>query len=452
MSASSTAEILTIGDELLRGEIVDSNKSFLSERLLSLDIETRHHTSVGDDPDDMIDAFRRAAERSDYVLVSGGLGPTRDDLTAEALAAAFGRELVLDEAALETIRAFFRGIGREMTRNNESQAYFPEGAEVLPNPIGTAPGFLVVERGTCFFCMPGVPRELHRMTDEQVLPRIVARRGSGRVVRSTLLRTFGMGESSLDAELGDVAASGDVSLGFRTAFPENYLRPLARADTVEEADASLARVCAAIRERLGALVYGEGDETLDAVVGRLLRERGKTIAVAESCTGGLVAERITDTPGSSAYFLGGVVAYANSAKKTLLGVPESILAEHGAVSEPVARAMAEGARERFGADFGVATTGISGPDGGTEAKPVGTVYVALARDEGTHCEHFLFPLDRTRHRQLTAQIGLDWVRRALLGEELVGPTLLRQKIGGPPRVRGATGERGEGGDDDRSRR
>jgi nicotinamide-nucleotide amidase len=438
--AAPRAEILTIGDELLRGEIVDTNKSFLSERLLSLDIETRHHTSVGDDPDDMIDAFRRAAERSDYVLVSGGLGPTRDDLTAETLAKAFGRPLALDEEALETIRAFFRGVGREMTPNNASQAYFPEGAELLPNPIGTAPGFLVVERGTCFFCMPGVPRELHRMLDEQVLPRIAERHGGGRVVRSALLRTFGMGESTLDAELADIAASGDVSLGFRTSFPDNYLRPLARADSAEEADASLARVCAAIRERLGSLVYGEGDESLDAVVGRLLRQQRKTICVAESCTGGLIAERITETPGSSAYFLGAVVAYANSAKASLLGVSEALLAEYGAVSEPVARALAEGARERFGADFGVATTGISGPDGGTPGKPVGTVYVALAREAGTHCEHFIFPLDRTRHRQLTAQIGLDWLRRALLGEELVGPTLLRRQGGGPPPARSGGGE------------
>jgi nicotinamide-nucleotide amidase len=442
MKGLPTAEILTIGDELLRGEIVDTNKSFLSERLLSLDIETRHHTSVRDDPDDMIDAFRRAAERSDYVLVSGGLGPTRDDLTAETLAAAFGRELVLDAAALETIRTFFRGVGREMTPNNASQAYFPEAAEVLSNPIGTAPGFLVVEQGARFFCMPGVPREMHRMMDEQVLPRIARHHGGGRVVRSALLRTFGMGESTLDAGLSDIAASGDVSLGFRTSFPDNYLRPVARADSLEAADASLARVCAAIRERLGALVYGEGDETLEAAVGRLLREHGKTIAAAESCTGGLLAERITNTPGSSAYFLGCVVAYANSAKTALLGVPEALLAEHGAVSEPVARAMAEGARERFGADFGVATTGISGPEGGTEAKPVGAVHVALAGPEGTHCDYFVFPLDRTRHRQLTAQIGLDWVRRALLGEELVGPTLLRRKGGGPPPA-----QRSEGGHD-----
>ena len=219
------AEILTIGDELLRGEIIDSNKSFLSEQLLTLDIETRHHVSVRDDPSDMIDTFRRAAERSDVVLVSGGLGPTRDDLTSQVLAKAFGREHRLDEAALETIRAFFRSIGREMTDNNASQAYFPDGAEVLPNPIGTAPGFLVEEGGTLFFCMPGVPRELERMLREQVLPRIAARRGDGQVVRSALLRTFGMGESTLDDELVDIAASGDVSLGFRTSFRTTTCAP-----------------------------------------------------------------------------------------------------------------------------------------------------------------------------------------------------------------------------------
>jgi len=432
MSRDQTAEILTIGDEVLRGEIIDTNKSFLSERLLSLDIETRFHASVLDDPADMIDAFRRACGRSTYVLVSGGLGPTRDDLTAATLAEAFGRKLELDPDALETIRAFFRSVGRDMSLNNESQAYFPSDAEVLSNPIGTAPGFLVVERGTCFFCLPGVPRELHRMMDEQVLPRIAARAGSGSVVRSALLRTFGMGESSLDAELADIATSGGVSLGFRTAFPDNYLRPVARADTAEAAEANLARVGAAIRERLGALVYGEGDETLEAVVGRLLTEQRKTVAVAESCTGGLIASRITGTPGSSAYFEGGVVAYANSAKEKLLGVRPEDLAQHGAVSEVVARAMAEGARSRFGADFGVATTGISGPEGGSDEKPVGTVFVALAREDGTHCEHFVFPLDRTRHRQLTAQVGLDWVRRTLLGAELVGPTLMRRRGGGPP--------------------
>lgn len=425
------AEILTIGDELLRGEIIDSNKSFLSDRLLGLDIETHFHSSVRDDPTDMIDAFQRAAARSDLVLVSGGLGPTRDDLTAQVLAQAFGRELVLDEDALAGIRAFFEGVGREMSENNASQAYFPAGAEVLANPIGTAPGFLVEEAGAAFFCMPGVPRELMRMMDEQVLPRVAARAGSGAgVVRATLLRTFGMGESTLDAELSDLARSGDVSLGFRTSFPDNYLRPLARGATAAEAESRLAKVCDAIRERLGELIYAEGDATLESVTGALLRAQGKTIAVAESCTGGLIVEKLTDVPGASRYVLGGVVAYANSAKRDLLGVPEALLAEHGAVSEPVARAMAEGVRSRFGADLGVATTGISGPDGGTDEKPVGLVHLALADGQHTHADHFVFPLDRTRHRLLTAQVAIDWVRRALLGIPLVGPSLLRRSGGG----------------------
>ena len=252
----------------------------------------------------MIDAFRRAAERSDIVLVSGGLGPTRDDLTSAVLAQAFGRAHRLDPAVLETIRAFFRSVGREMSENNAQQAWFPEGAEVLPNPIGTAPGFLLEQGRALFFCMPGVPRELERMLREQVLPRIAARRGGGAVVRAKLLRTFGMGESSLDDELKDIAASGDVTLGFRTAFPDNYLRPVARAPSAELAEAKLAEVCAAIRQRLGPLVYGEGEETMQAVVGRLLREQGKTLAVAESCTGGLLAEQISEVPGASAVFQG----------------------------------------------------------------------------------------------------------------------------------------------------
>ena len=423
------AEILTIGDELLRGEILDSNKAFLSDRLFGLDIETRFHVSVGDDPADMKDAFRRAAERSDIVLVSGGLGPTRDDLTIEVLAAAFGRSLVVDQASLEAIKAFFARFGREMAPNNAKQASFPQGAEVLPNPIGTAPGCLLEETGTLFFCMPGVPRELHQMMDEQVLPRIAERLAGveGRlVVRTALLRTFGIGESNLDADLTDIAREDGVSLSFRTAFPDNYLRPVARGATASEAETKLARVCDAIRQRLGPLVYGSDAETMEEVVGRLLRERGKTLAVAESCTGGLVGERITEVPGSSDYFLGGVVAYADRVKAALLGVPEPILREHGAVSEPVALAMAAGVRERFGADLAVSTTGIAGPGGGTDAKPVGLVWVGFSDGEESTAQDFEFPLDRSRHRMATAQVALDWVRRSLLGEERVALRYLRK--------------------------
>jgi nicotinamide-nucleotide amidase len=263
-----------------------------------------------------------------------------------------------------------------------------------------------------------------------VLPRIARRcGGAGTVVRAALLRTFGVGESALDAELADVARSASLSLGFRTAFPDNYLRPVARAASAEEADALLAGACRSIRERLGAIVYGEGDETLEAVVGRLLAEHGRTIAVAESCTGGLVAQKLTDVPGASRYFLGSVVAYGNAAKRDLLEVPGELLDRHGAVSDPVARAMAEGARRRFGADLAVATTGIAGPGGGSPGKPVGLVHVALADARGTHADHFVFPLDRQRHRTLTAQIALDWVRRSLLSLPLEGPTLMRKSGG-----------------------
>ncbi len=438
------AEIITIGDEILRGEIVDSNKALLAERLRRLDIECHYQSSVRDDRRDMRDAFRRAVERSDVVLVSGGLGPTRDDITSEVLAETFGRELLLDAASLESIRVFFQRIGREMSQANRKQACFPSGAEVLPNPAGTAPGFALQEAGTLVFCMPGVPRELGQMMDEQVLPRLevacekalaastAGREAAGKpVVRARLLRTFGMGESSLEEELADIARDGDVELGFRTTFPDNYLRVVARAASASEADNAIERVVKRIHDRLGPLVYGEENESMAQVVGRLLAECGKTIALAESCTGGLVAQKITDVPGSSSYFLGGVVAYANSAKVRLIGVPESLLAEHGAVSEPVVRAMAEGVRERFRADLGLSVSGISGPDGGTPEKPLGLVFLALARGEATHVDHFVFPIERSRHRTLAAQVALDWVRRSLLGLELTGPSLLRQRGGGP---------------------
>jgi nicotinamide-nucleotide amidase len=280
--------------------------------------------------------------------------------------------------------------------------------------------------------MPGVPREMIRMLDEQVLPRLATRLAdSGRgVVRARLLRTFGIGESTLDADLADVARGEGLSLGFRTSFPDNYLRAVARGASAAEADARLDALCATLRERLGPLVYGEGDETLERVAGRLLAERGASVAVAESCTGGLVASRLTDVPGASRWFHGGVVAYSNASKQSLLGVPEALLAEHGAVSEPVARAMAEGVRARFGAAIGVATTGISGPDGGSAEKPVGLVHLALADATGTHADHFEFPVGRTRHRQLTAQVALDWIRRRMLGVALEGPSLLRRSGGG----------------------
>lgn len=434
------AEIITIGDELMRGEIIDSNKARIAERLLSLDLDCRFQVSVLDDPGDMRDAFSRAAERSDFVLVSGGLGPTRDDLTTEVLAQTFGRKLELHPESLAALEAFFARVGREMAETNRKQAYFPVGADVLPNPVGTAPGFSIREGRASFFAMPGVPRELDQMMDEQVLPRIGARLestegASGRhFVRAALLATFGMGESTLEEELRDLVRDGDVELGFRTSFPDNFLRPVARARTAKEADARIAAATRSICERLGPVVYGLGEDespdTMEAVVGRMLTERGLTVATAESCTGGLIAERLTDVPGSSAYFLGGVVSYSNEAKTAMLGVSKEVIDREGAVSESVVRAMAEGVRTRFGSDFGIATSGISGPGGGTADKPVGLVWIALATAQGIHADSFVFQIDRSRHRRLTAQVGLDWIRRHMLGAELVGPSLLRRAGGG----------------------
>ena len=416
------AEILTVGDELLRGEIADTNSAHLARRLLELDIETRFFSTVADVADDLSDALRRAIARSDVVLVSGGLGPTRDDITIEVLAETFDRKLLLDAGCLEELRAFFRRFGREMAEINAKQAYFPEGAEVLPNPIGTAPGTLLEVEQTPIFCMPGVPRELARMMDEQVLPRLRARVEGGIAVRAALLRTFGIGESSLDELLRGVELPPGVELGFRTSFPDNLVRIRVRTGDPGEAQARLERTRAAVRDRLGALCYSENDaESLAGVTGALLGERGVSVAAAESCTGGWIGERLSAVPGASRYFRGAVVAYSNEAKQALLGVAPSTLGEFGAVSAPVARAMAEGARHRLAADLAIATTGISGPGGGGADKPVGLVFVALAHAAGSEARRLVFPLERERHRQLTGHVAIDWLRRHLLGEPFDSP-------------------------------
>jgi nicotinamide-nucleotide amidase len=406
------AWIITVGNELLRGEIIDSNKAFMADRLLRLDHETLRTVTVPDEPGAIEEALRDAAARARIVLVSGGLGPTRDDITTEVAARAFGRKIVRDPAALDEIRSFFRSFGREMSPNNEKQADFPEGAEVLPNPRGTAPGFMLEADGALLY----------------VLPRISERLDSGTVVRAALLRTFGLGESTLDRELEDLARDDPgVELGFRTQFPDNLVRVLVRAPSESEALETLGRVADEIRTRLGPLVLGEGERSLAEIVADLLIGKGKTVAVAESCTGGLLAGALTDIPGSSAYLLEGIVAYSNAAKVRDLGVPLEMIEEHGAVSEEVAARMAQGIRARSGADLGVSTTGIAGPDGGTEEKPVGTIVIGLSDAEGTVAHRFQFMRDRTRNRQLTVHVALDWLRRRTLGIEIDAETFPRRR-------------------------
>jgi nicotinamide-nucleotide amidase len=434
VSAPAVAWVLTIGDELLRGEIVDSNKSFLSERLLQLDIETTRHVTVADDAAEIAAQLRAAAEHARVVLISGGLGPTRDDITTAVVAETFGRPLRRRPEEVERIRAFFESVGREMAENNAKQADFPEGAEVLPNPLGTAPGFMLEAKGALFFCMPGVPRELYRMVDEEVLPRIRANSRVGTpdgVSRALLLRTFGLGESALDRDLSDLSDAGrGVLLGFRTQFPDNLVRVVARGADDAAARARLDEAVAEVKRRLGPLVVGEGDAPMEHVVGRLLIDGKHTVAIAESCTGGLIASLLTDVPGSSGYLLEGVVAYSNEAKMRELGVSAEDLDAHGAVSEPVACQMARGIRERAGARYGVATTGVAGPDGGSEEKPVGTVYVALADEREVTARRYQLFTDRARNKRLSAQIALDWLRRRVQGLELPDETFPRLRGGG----------------------
>jgi nicotinamide-nucleotide amidase len=425
------AWVLTIGDELLRGEIVDSNKSFFSERLLRLDLETTRHVSVRDDADAIAEVLRDAAQRTRLLLISGGLGPTRDDITTEVVARTFGLSLRRDPAVLERMRAYFASVGREMAENNAKQADFPEGADVLPNPLGTAPGFALDVTGCQIFCTPGVPRELYRMMDEEILPRIAARQKRDGVVRAVLLRTFGLGESTLDRMLSDVGAEAGLTLGFRTQFPDNLVRVVARGPDAAHAEARVREAVAVIRERLGPTVVGEGDSPLETIVGELLLERKQTMAVAESCTGGLVAHLLTELPGSSAYLLRGVVCYSNESKVRDLGVLAADIDRHGAVSEVVVRQMAKGAREGAGADIGIATTGIAGPGGGTAEKPVGTLWVGLATASGVEAHRYLMTRDRSRNKRLAAQIALEWIRRSLLGIPLPDETFPR--LGERPR-------------------
>lgn len=408
------AEIICIGTELLLGEIVDTNAAFIAGRLAELGIDLYYKATVGDNLARIVGELRRAWERSRVIITSGGLGPTQDDLTREAIAALLGEELVVDPREVAKMREFFARLGRTMTPNNERQAMFPPSASALPNPEGTAPGLMVEKDGRYLFALPGVPVELERMMRREVEPRLRAVTGAVPLFSRTL-RLVGIGESAMAQAVADLIEEGRAP----TVAPyakrgETRLRLTVRAEDKDQAARMIAPVEAEIRRRLGRHVFGADDDTLEAVVGALLLERGLTLATAESCTGGLIGHRLTSVPGSSAYYRGGVVAYDNAVKTGLLGVPEAVLASYGAVSEETAARMAAGARDRLGADVGLATTGIAGPGGGTETKPVGLVYLALAAPDGTRVRRQQFPWDRSGNKEMAAQAALamvwEWAR------------------------------------------
>lgn len=414
------ASLLAIGDEIVSGITTDTNSGFLAEQLRAVGVEPVAGFSAPDDEDAITRAFERALEEADVAISTGGLGPTADDLTTPVVARLAGRPLRLDEPSLAAIEERFRGRGLPMPENNRKQALLPEGSTVVPNPLGTAPGFICpVGRGGAIrhvVCLPGVPREMRRMAVETVIPWLEGL-NPGRRFLSRTFSTFGLTESRLDELLAGVAGPTEARVAFRAAFPHIQVRFTVSGASGDPLEARMDVLEARVRERLGSHLYAVGDEGLEETVGRLLRERGLTLGVAESCTGGLIGDRITDVPGSSEYFLMGVVTYSNAAKQRLLGVRAATLLEHGAVSMRTAEEMAEGIRQLSGADLGLSTTGIAGPDGGTPEKPVGTVCVGLAWEGGSWSRRYdLGERSRDWVKGMTAQMALDRVRRWLLGE------------------------------------
>ncbi len=406
-----TAEIVTIGTEILLGDLVDTNTAWLSERLATLGVGIYRHTTVGDNRARIAAALEEAAARADLVITTGGLGPTSDDLTNECLSVVTDREMVAYPEAREHVDEMFRKFGRKPTLNNYKQALFPEGSELIPNPLGTAMGALLEAGGTLFATLPGVPSEMKRMFEETLEPLIRAH-SEGSIVSRTLWFA-GIGESALAEQVQDFLDATDPTVAPLASQGKVRLRITTRAATQREAEEKIAPVEKEILSRLGDYHFGEDDETLESAVGRLLTERGATLALAESCTGGLLAKRLTDIAGSSTYLKEGLVTYSNESKERLLGVPHELIMEHGAVSEPVAREMAERVRKLAGADYGLSVTGIAGPDGGTEEKPVGLVFVGLSDAEGTLVERLdLSAWARSREaiRERSANRAFDLLR------------------------------------------
>lgn len=421
------AELVFVGTELLLGEILNSNAQFMSQRLALLGIDVFHQQVVGDNAQRLRGVLREALSRSDVVITSGGLGPTMDDITRDIAAEVAGRPLEVNQKLLAELKDWFAQRGRVMTENNVRQAMVPRGAQVLPNDRGTAPGLIIpASADKVIIVLPGPPNEIRPMFEQQVIPYLTHRMGGTALsLVSRTLRFIDIGESSLEDALKDLIGSQkDPSIATYAKLGEVHLRLATKAPDAAAGMARIARVEAEIRRRVGKHIYGVDDTRLEEAVGQLLKERQMHVTLAESCTGGLVAKRLTDIPGSSAYLEFGFVTYSNEAKQKLLGVPGPLLAEHGAVSEPVVRAMAAGALERSGADVALAVSGIAGPDGGTPEKPVGTVWFGLAARGAAGLPAgvwaFVQHMQGSREdvRERSATVALASLRRYLLGQAI----------------------------------
>src|SRR5437899_1679902 len=409
-----SAEIIAIGSELLAPDRTDTNSLWLTDKLNRIGIDVKIKTIVGDDDARLEELIKDAVKRSRVVITTGGLGPTEDDITRKVVARALGRRLSLEENVLAEIRTRFQSFGLTMPERNSRQAMVIDGADVLPNPNGTAPGLYLKHAECAIALLPGPPREMQPMFENHVQPRLQNLAGDLRFARR-ILRVAGMGESAVDEKIAPIYTQYEnpqTTILFNSSEIEIHLRAHARARTA--AEALLDELSLKIEKALGDAVFAFRGETMEEVVGRRLTITGFTLAVAESCTGGLIAQRITNVPGSSIYFIEGVVTYSNESKTRLLGVDKKLIRDHGAVSKEVARDMARGVRHRARTDFGLAVTGIAGPGGGSEEKPVGLVYVALADDAHTEHRRLLLPGDRELVRWRASQAALDMLRRRLI--------------------------------------
>ncbi|MBY6187837.1 competence/damage-inducible protein A [Marinobacter hydrocarbonoclasticus] len=406
-------EMICTGEEVLSGQIIDTNAAWVAQVLMDQGIEMQRRLTVGDRIDDLVAAFESCAGRADVVLVNGGLGPTADDLSAEAMARLLGVPLALNSEWLETMTALFASRGRTMSDKNRKQAMLPQGSVMVDNPIGTACGFRAFYKGTWYFFTPGVPSELKRMVHEQLLPWLASTFPIDAPTGLHRLLTIGQGESNLAQLLEPIPLPAGVTLGFRASLPYIEIKLLQRHKV--DAD-DWQRLLIEYRKVLGDALVGENLKSVPEAVHQLLLQKGQTLATAESCTGGMVASQLVDLAGSSAYLTAGLVTYSNEAKQSLLGVSTATLDSFGAVSLETVVEMAQGARERMGTDMAVSISGIAGPEGGTEEKPVGTVCFALATQDGCYAQTlFLGARSRNAIRLLAATVALDMVRRALLG-------------------------------------
>ena len=411
------AEILATGDEIRSGALVDSNSAHIARELEETGVEVVRHSSVGDDPQSIVSILQEIACRADIAVVTGGLGPTDDDLTAAAAARAAGVELVLDPRALDLVEAFFKARQRPLTPANKKQALLPAGAICLMNPVGTAPGFQLKLNHCEIFFLPGVPFEMRQMLTTEVLPRLIQLQGQTRSFRLVKnLSTFGLTESATAEHLeGFKERFPHIKLGFRAKFPEIHVKLYGSGPEEDELRSQLAMAEDWVTQQLGDRIFSNTGEPLEQAVGNLLRSRNETLAVAESCTGGLIADLITEVPGSSDYFKLSAVTYANSAKIRILGVSSGTLDIHGAVSEETAGEMAQGVQRISGASYGLATSGIAGPGGGTDGKPVGTVCIGLATFDSVNTRRYHFTFDNRRlNKRIFAAAALELLRRKLL--------------------------------------